>query len=147
MFITKFARYCKAWQTVITNCVTYYKVLQVLQSVTDCCYKVSQVFQSVTGCYYKVCQVLQSVTVITKRDVTAFPKIKIFSILAKSSSKIEIELFPMIVSTLTITIMITESDLSHLFGYRNSRRQVFSQKNSRLSPFWVKLESWRVPAK
>ena len=29
--------------------------------------------QSVTDCYYKVHQVLQSVTVITKCDVTTFP--------------------------------------------------------------------------
>ena len=36
----------------ITKCVRYYKVRQVLQSVTDC--------------YYKVRQVLQSATVITK---------------------------------------------------------------------------------
>ena len=50
----------------------YYKLRQVLQSVTDCYYKVRQVLQSVTGCYYKVGQVLQSVTVITKLDVTQF---------------------------------------------------------------------------
>ena len=39
--------------------VRYYKVRQVLQSVTDCYYKVRQVLQSVTGCYYKVPQALQ----------------------------------------------------------------------------------------
>ena len=53
----------------------YYKVRQVLQSVTEVYYKVRQVLQSVTDCYYKVRQVLQSVTVITKWDVIlgAFP--------------------------------------------------------------------------
>ena len=40
----------------ITKCVRYYKVCQVLQSVTDC--------------YYKVRQVLQSAAVITKWDLT-----------------------------------------------------------------------------
>ena len=39
----------------MTKCARYYKVLQVLQIVTDC--------------YYKVRQVLQSATVITKSDV------------------------------------------------------------------------------
>ena len=34
--------------------------------MTEVYYKVRQVLQSVTGCYYKVLQVLQSVTVITK---------------------------------------------------------------------------------
>ena len=50
------------------NC--YYKVRQLLQSetensyqnVTENYYKVRQVLQSVTDCYYKVCQVLQSLT-------------------------------------------------------------------------------------
>ena len=33
--------------------------------MTEVYYKVPQVLQSVTGCYYKVRQVLQSATVIT----------------------------------------------------------------------------------
>ena len=46
--------------------IRYYKVRQVLQSVTECCYKVCQVLQSVAGCYHNVRHVLQSVTVSTK---------------------------------------------------------------------------------
>ena len=48
----------------------YYKVWQILQSVTGCYYKLRQVLQSVTGCYYRVRQVLKNGTVITKWDVT-----------------------------------------------------------------------------
>ena len=64
-------------------CITKCGKVILLQSVTDCYYKVCQVLQSVTDLlqsvpgitkcdkpYYKVCQVLQSVTVITKWDVT-----------------------------------------------------------------------------
>ena len=38
--------------------------------MTEVYYKVRQVLQSVTDCYYKVRQVLQSATVIGKWDVT-----------------------------------------------------------------------------
>ena len=40
------------------------------QQLSKIYYKVRQVLQSMTGCYYKVLQVLQSVTVVTKWDVT-----------------------------------------------------------------------------
>ena len=39
--------------------------------MTQVYYKVHQVLQSVTGCYYKVRQLLQSATVTTKWDVTS----------------------------------------------------------------------------
>ena len=54
--IRKYDWYYKMWQKFVTKCVRFYKVCQVLQSVT--------------GYYYKVRQILQSVTVITKWDVT-----------------------------------------------------------------------------
>ena len=53
-----------------------YKVLRVLQNVSDIkkCdfgyYRMCQILKSVTDYYYKVHQVLQNVTVITEGDVT-----------------------------------------------------------------------------
>ena len=43
--------------------------------MTEVYYKVGQLLQSVTSCYYKVYQVLQSATVITKWDATSSGKI------------------------------------------------------------------------
>ena len=53
--------YYKVWQF---NFAGFFDVFHITK-----CGKVI-LLQSVTNCYYKVCQVLQSVTVITKWDVT-----------------------------------------------------------------------------
>ena len=58
--ITKYLRYYKVWQKLMTKCVHYYIVRQVLQSMT------------VTHFYCKVRQSLQSLKVITEWDVTSF---------------------------------------------------------------------------
>ena len=62
-YITKCGKYYKVWQKVITKCGRSYKWYRIY-------YKVWQVLQSVTKGYYKVWQELQNAIIITKIDAT-----------------------------------------------------------------------------
>ena len=111
---------------VITVCdKKYYKVWQVLQSVTvvtkcdrkllqsatistkcDRHYKVWQVLQSVIRSYYRVWHVLESVTIITKWDVTEV-LITTITVLEQTSSKpTKCEFFCYFVKTLSRAVGI-----------------------------------------
>ena len=68
--------YYKVRQVLQSVTKVYYKVRQVLQSVTDCYYKVRQVLQSVTGCCYKVCQVLQIAAICNTMTVIIYYWVK-----------------------------------------------------------------------
>ena len=90
----------------ITKCVRYYKVRQLLQSMTDC--------------YYKVRQLLQYTTVITKWDVTKGGVSETFFIdLSKAFACIFCE--PLI--TKLATYGFDYSPLLLIYSYLSNRKQ------------------------